>query len=86
MPLVKLDARVAELAYLDVIGVRNDGSLYLDATFVAKCLAAYGVDPRTDPDAVVREEILARAAERRHAPKTAPARLASAALNLGAPA
>lgn len=81
MPLAMLDARIAELVHLDVVDVRPDGSVCLNATFVATCLADHAASPASSED-VVRERILARAQERGHVPRS-PSRLALAALCLG---
>lgn len=81
MPLVIMDARLAELAALDVLDVRTDGALRLNATFVAKCLAAYDADPSC-LDSVIRDHIVARAGERAVALSTDPDELALAALEI----
>jgi predicted component of type VI protein secretion system len=82
MPLAKLDARLAELALLDVVDLRDDGTIRLNATFVATCMLAHAQSP-AETEAVVRDCILARAEERGHVPALAPARLARVALMLG---
>lgn len=57
------DARLAELAWLDVLDVRPDGSLALNAAFHEECIAAYDADPDC-LGTVFQARLLARAAER----------------------
>lgn len=61
MAQVVVDARLAELAYLDVLDVSYDGKLHLNAAFVAECRAALDADPACLDD-VFQTHILARAA------------------------
>lgn len=84
MPLVTVDERLSELAALDVVDVRPDGALTLNAAFVARCMAAYDADPSC-LDTVIQDHVVARAIERGHALWNAPEELALAALELGAP-
>jgi len=63
MAQVLADARLAELVLLDVLDVTLDGTLHLNAAFVAKCRAALDADPACLDD-VFQTHILARAAER----------------------
>ena len=79
---VKLDARLAELASLDVLDVRPDGSFRLNATFVAECLAAHAGAPAPEAGALLREQILARAAARGRVPRGSAVRLAHAVLQV----
>lgn len=62
MPPVMMDVRLVELAALDVLDLRADGSLCMNKDFVARCLAAYEADPST-LDTVIRDHILACAGE-----------------------
>lgn len=81
MPPVMMDARLVELAALDVLDVRPDGSLCMNASFVARCLAAYEADP-SSLDTVIRDHILASAGERDVALLTDADELALAALEV----
>lgn len=42
---VRSDTRFAQLATLDVVDVRSDGTLALNETFLMECRAAYDADP-----------------------------------------
>lgn len=82
MPPVTLDARAAELAHLDVIDIREDGTLVLNPAFRAACIAALDADPRCI-DTVVQDHILARAVERGFAGCVDIEELAFSALEIG---
>ena len=63
MPPVTADPRLAELALLDVLDVRADGTLALNAAFRAECVARYESDASC-LGTVFQARILARAVER----------------------
>jgi hypothetical protein len=60
MTLLVPDASLAELALLDVIDVRLDGSCAVNEDFLGACRAAYRADPGRFDD-IVPAKILARA-------------------------
>lgn len=74
-------ARLAELALLDVLDVREDGSLRLNDAFREECIAAFDADPSC-LDRVFQERILARAVERGFAALADLDELALAALEI----
>lgn len=61
MVLVRPDTRFAQLATLDVLDVRSDGTLALNETFLMECRAAYAADP-SRIDTVIGSKIRDRAA------------------------
>lgn len=83
MPLVEVDAAVAELALLDVVDLQPDGTVRLNESFLEACLAAYDADPSC-LDEVFHQHILARATERGYAGCVDLDNLALAALEVGA--
>lgn len=60
MVTVLADVHLGQLARLDVVDVRPDGTLRLNAAFVADCRAAYAADPSVI-DTVISTQILRRA-------------------------
>lgn len=58
-----LDARLADLAFLDVIDLAPDGRWTLNEGFRLACVAAYDADP-SSLDHVIQDVILARAMAR----------------------
>lgn len=82
MQLVRPDARLAELAYLDVVDVTADGQVVLNGEFRAICIAAY--DQGALLDDVFQDCILARAMQRGFVGCIDLDDLALAALEIGA--
>lgn len=60
MVTVLADVHLGQLARLDVVDVRADGTLALNATFVDDCRSAYAADPSI-LDTVIATQILKRA-------------------------
>lgn len=83
MQLLVPDARLADLAQLDVIDVGLDGSYALNAEFAAACRAAFAADPSRF-DEIVPDMILARAMARGFAGGLDVEALTVAALEIGA--
>lgn len=83
MCLVEVDAHLAELAILDVIDVRVDGSLRLNPEFVEECVDALDAAPGSIAT-VVQDCIVARAWARGYAGCANADAMALAALELGA--
>lgn len=83
MTLVESDAQLAELAQLDVVDVLVDGTLCLNADFVADCARHYADDP-SRLGTIFQDRIVARALERGYAGCVDADGLALCALELGA--
>ncbi len=83
MPSVDQDVLLAELALLDVIDVRLDGSLALNREFVAELMQAFDEDPGSLAT-VVQGCIMERAAARGYWACVDVDDMALAALELGA--
>lgn len=83
MSLLEVDAHFAELAVLDVIDVRVDGTLRLNPEFVEECIAALDSEPGNIAT-VVQDCIVARAWSRGFAGCANVDAMALAALELGA--
>jgi hypothetical protein len=60
MVMVSPDAQLMQLAHLDVIDVRSDGSLVLNGRFLTECQDAYAADSSL-LGTVIGSYILARA-------------------------
>ncbi|GEM_PF-3952044 len=83
MPLVRPDARLADLVVLDVLDLRLDGAYALNREFLEACRAAFDAEPGR-LDGVVSDLILARAMARGYAGAVDLQGLTLAALEIGA--
>lgn len=81
--IVDPDPAYVELALLDVVDARLDGSFVLNADFVAACRVAFQANPR-DMDEILPTMILARALGRGLAEGLDVDALAVAALEIAA--